>query len=157
MAGGKLSEREVKPFAMTYLPDLEPWGDPQLLAVGWLEPSQPYETGPVPEALLGKLVELFVDPWHACGLCVGSKGPRSFESHGRSIRMGSTNLYVPGEGVVYVAPSLILHYIESHRYAPPTVFHSAVLACPGIGSPPYKRALRSNGSAVLGRLLGEDA
>ena len=150
---------------MTYLPDLEPWGDPQLLAVGWLEPSQPYETGPVPEALLGKLVELFIDPWqpwvtggwHACGLCEGNKAPRSFEYHGRSIRMGSTNLYVPGDGVVYVAPSLILHYIESHRYAPPAVFRSAVQACPRSGGPTYKRALRSNGSAVLGKLLGDDA
>ena len=142
---------------MSHVPDLEAWSDPRLRAVGWLEPGRPYTKGEVSEAVFGKLVELLVDPWqpfaaagfHRCGFCRFSGGPLAFDYGNRSVRLGSNNLFLPGEGVVYVVPSLILHYMDAHEYAPPEVFRSAVLACPGNRGMPYLKALRANGPPDL--------
>jgi hypothetical protein len=57
------------------------------------------------------------------------------------VEMGAANLWVPGEGCVYVAPSLIAHYIRVHRYVPPREFVDAVMRCPEMGSEEYRRAL----------------
>jgi len=51
-----------------------------------------------------------------------------------STPQGILNLFVPGTGIVYVAPKLILHYIDAHEYQPPAEFCDAVLACPPMGS-----------------------
>jgi hypothetical protein len=56
--------------------------------------------------------------------------------------MGITNVFVPGEGVVYVAPSLVLHYMDSHEYALPESFVAAVRACPPMGTAKYLAAIR---------------
>lgn len=146
---------------MTFFADLEPWGHPQLLAVGWLESGHDYQTGKVSEAFFSKLVSLFANPWqpsvtlgfHGCDLCqfTGAPGALSYKGHTASI--GNANLCVPGDGVIYIAPSLVLHYIDAHCYAPPEVFQSAVLACPGSRGMAYMKALRSNGPPGLARLL----
>ncbi len=60
----------------------------------------------------------------------------------RVLSMGQLNLFIPGEGCVYVAPSLIAHYIRSHRYAPPAEFVEAVLECPEMHSEEYLQARR---------------
>lgn len=59
-----------------------------------------------------------------------------------TISMGSTNLFVPGAAALYVAPSLILHYMDAHEYAPPAAFCQAVLQCPPMRSMAYLRAIR---------------
>ena len=38
---------------------------------------------------------------------------------------------------MYVAPQLIVHYIDAHDYRPPGVFCAAVEACPPLGSAAY--------------------
>ena len=142
---------------MSHLPDLEAWGDPRLRAVGWLEPGHPHAKGEVSEAVFEKLLDLLVDPWqpfaalgsHRCGLCRFSGGPRVFRYKDRQVDLGSANLFLPGEGVVYVAPSLILHYMDSHGYAPPAVFQAAALACPESRGIAYLKALRANGPRDL--------
>lgn len=55
---------------------------------------------------------------HACTL--GSCRYGSFHS--------LRNIFVPGSGVVYVAPEGILRYISCHEYLPPREFCAAVLA-----------------------------
>jgi hypothetical protein len=55
--------------------------------------------------------------------------------------MGIYNLWVPGNDVIYVAPELILHYIQEHRYRPPDEFISAVLRCPDPKTQQYLDAL----------------
>lgn len=46
---------------------------------------------------------------------------------GREIDVGNGEIQVVGEGnVVYVAPTMILHYIVAHRYLPPEEFLRAV-------------------------------
>jgi hypothetical protein len=64
--------------------------------------------------------------------------------------VGCTNLFVPGDGVVYVAPSMIVHYLDAHRYQPPAAFLAAVDACPPMGSAAYHDALRTDNAGRWG-------
>jgi hypothetical protein len=118
--------------------------DPNLLAVGWLENGRPFETGPVDPAFRDRLIELLRHPWarvalagaHTCDLCRGARH--------------SLNLFVPGQGVAYAAPALILHYIDVHGYRPPNEFCDAVVACPEMGSEEYLAALRQVAPSLFG-------
>jgi hypothetical protein len=133
--------------------DLSPWGDVggeaptnPFRAVGWLEHSQPFPTGPVDAAVYARLVELLKDPWrpyvtmgfHRCDLCLYAGD-----------HTGNRELFVPGDGVIYVAPELIGHYMNAHGYRPPDEFCKAVLACPPMRSMPYLKALMANGAKTL--------
>lgn len=125
---------DLAPFA-----DLGPGYETCLRAVGWLERGRPFPTGAVDAAVYERLVELARDPWqpaiamgfHRCDLCLydGASGRR--------------NLYVPGDGVLFVCPELIAHYMNAHGYRPPDEFCAAVLACPPMRSMPYFKAVLS--------------
>jgi hypothetical protein len=67
---------------------------------------------------------------------------------GRRVQVGATNLYVPEGDTVYIAPSMILHYICRHRYRPPDSFCDALIDCLPMGSQPYLEALRPGLGAV---------
>ena len=69
------------------------------------------------------------------------------ERGGLVIRFGARNLFVPDKGCVYVAPSMIVHYIDVHRYEPPATFWEAVMKCPEMGSQNYRQALIESGPA----------
>ena len=129
--------------------DARNWHAP-LLAVGWLEHPHPFRRGPVQEDLLPRLVTMCGQAsdlsaarafggLHVCSICK-AEGARLAAS---PIPMSHTNLFVPGDGVVYLAPGGIVHYIEEHSYAPPEPFVRAVRACPDLRSENYHRALRS--------------
>jgi hypothetical protein len=144
---------------MTYYADLSPCDyfpfDTQgkLLSLGWLDADFPYARGNVDRAFIEKLAELLTDPWqpavamgrHECQFCRFSGGPPMFNFGGRTVRVGASNVFLPASGVIYVAPSLILHYIDSHGYAPPEEFQRAVLECPPMKSIQYLRAILANG------------
>jgi hypothetical protein len=129
---------------MPWQPDLKPCtalpvvGGEQLLAVGWLSREHPFPTGPTPRAVYERLREFINDPWqpfvtpgsHNCELC-------QFDGEA----CGSANLFIPAANVLYVAPELVVHYINAHFYRPPEVFCAAVLACPAMRSPDYRQAL----------------
>jgi hypothetical protein len=51
--------------------------------------------------------------------------------------------------VVYVAPELVVHYIESHGYQPPEEFIAAVMACPPQESAEFFGMLRPFGYSWL--------
>jgi hypothetical protein len=51
----------------------------------------------------------------------------------------------------YVAPSLVLHYVDAHEYLPPESFQRAVMACPPMRSMEYLRAISRHGLHKLGR------
>lgn len=59
--------------------------------------------------------------------------------------MGVFNLFIPGDGVLYVAPSLILHYMDAHGYGPPKEFQASVMSCPPMRSMDYLKAVLKNG------------
>jgi hypothetical protein len=107
---------------------------PSLLrAVGWLEGGKPYPRGTVEPPIFNALTELLKQPWepcffmgfHECDLCSG-KG-----------EYGKNNLFIPGDGFLFVCPELILHYINKHEYLPPVNFCDAVLVCPPMNSKAY--------------------
>jgi hypothetical protein len=118
-----------------------------LRAVGWLERGQPYPVGRVEPGVFDRLAELARDPWqpataagpHPCDLCLY-----------RAEAWGTANLFVPGDGVLYVCPELVIHYMNAHGYAPPPEFCRAVLACPTMRSVEYlKRVLESGGRPLV--------
>jgi hypothetical protein len=107
--------------------------------------------GEVSAEVYMKLEELLVDPWqpavsaglHPCDLCVY-----------RPEKQGTKNLFVPGDQRVYVAPELILHYVNAHGYRPPQEFCEAAIACPAMRSAEYRRALISAGGPGFLRAVG---
>lgn len=118
-----------------------------LRTVGWLEAGRLFATGSVDPAVYSRLVELLKDAWqpcvamglHRCDLCLYD---------GDS---GGGNLFVPGDGAIFVCPDLITHYMNAHGYRPPDEFCRAVLECPPMRSMPYLKALAAAGAGALVR------
>ncbi len=123
----------------------------KLIAVGWLDNEHPYTEGNLNDDTLDKLFELLVKPWNPmllmgyaeCGLCKIDINDLTYND--KTIRVGNLNLFIPGEGFLYVMPSLAAHYILAHNYAPPQEFCDAVMRCPPMGSDDYYRAVVANG------------
>ena len=76
---------------------------------------------------------------HACQLCIESPGlVKSDTCNGVAIdpncswarciaeRSSNGEIRVSGEGIVFAAPVLIVHYIEAHSYLPPAQFLKAI-------------------------------
>jgi hypothetical protein len=122
---------------------------PFLRAVGWLERGIAYPTGEVDRRVFDALCKLGTEPWqpavacgtHGCSLCL-------YQAEAR----GKNNLFIPGDGVIYVCPELIVHYMNAHGYSPPPAFCRAVLACPPMRSMEYLKALLDNGGKHLVQL-----
>ncbi len=120
---------------MQYL-DLSPWkgfgtGDDVFKAVGWLSKTHAFSTGSIPSDIIEAL-RLFVKeswkPWitaghHHCEFC-SPAGPWTLEN------TGSSEIWLPAQGVIFVAPTLILHYVEAHHYKPPDELLHALMTCP---------------------------
>lgn len=117
-----------------------------ILAVGWLGQGLQFPTGPTAREVFDRLLVFAAQPWqplvamggHECELC-------QFAGE----RVGSSNLFIPYDGKIYVAPELITHYINAHYYQPPAVFCEAVLACPPMDSREYKQLLVKYHGQVL--------
>jgi hypothetical protein len=116
-----------------------------LRAVGWLEAGRPFQTGPTNRAIYEKLCVLGKDPWaptafagmHFCDLCQYG-GPR-----------GVANVFIPGNGFLYVCPELITHYMNSHHYCLAEEFCEAVRGCRTMRSRDYLQAVLGNGGRQL--------
>ena len=112
-----------------------------LLAIGWLEPKHPYTRGDTGQEFYDRLKRLFRTLWvpvafmggQACRLC-RYDGDYSFQ-----------NIFIPANGVTYVALEGILHYLVAHDYCPPTKFREAVKNCPQMDTPAYFAALQAAG------------
>jgi hypothetical protein len=117
-----------------------------LRAVGWLERDHAFTAGTVDVLIYRRLRELAQSPWepgvflghHGCQLC-----------HYEPATYGTKNLFVPGDGVVYVCPELIAHYMNAHAYAPPPEFCKAVLACPEMSTKEYFKAMLNGGARSM--------
>lgn len=125
--------------AVTYIADLAPYdyhpGAPDGLAVGWLDRSEPFPTGECPQDVRDKLVELAQEPvrlmrgYHHCQFCLDrqypNEGVRLAET--TDVAHGNGEIWVTAnDGTSYAAPTLLVHYIEVHRYLPPDPFIDAV-------------------------------
>lgn len=143
---------------MAYFTDLAPCnyfkhqGDKRLLAIGWLEPDHRFATGQVEPSWLHGLVELLDHPWqpngffrgsHGCGFCRADDAPVNFDFEGRTVRLGFANLFVAGSQCVYVAPSLIAHYVVAHHYCPSVEFQYAIATSAPMCSADYFHTIAS--------------
>lgn len=99
-------------------------------AIGWLDPKHPYPTGDVPSEFLSRLKEFVArcsqsadalyfggfGGFHTCEFCDKAHGIGNFG--------------VPSGDLLFVAPEMVVHYIQQHGYSPPTEFVAAVLGSP---------------------------
>ena len=138
---------------MTYFSDLSAYAyghdsHPGVVHVGWLDGIHPYPQGTVDARLVEKMkllasrpVELYRGK-HLCEVCaepadiVKSFLPKFLP--GKAIdpncswarwaaeRSSNGEIRVSGDGVIFAAPVLIVHYIEVHNYLPPSKFLQAV-------------------------------
>ena len=130
--------------------DLQPLsyfgGEHELLrAVGWLGADQDFQKGAVAPELVEKLKSLLREPFQP----VAFAGPHECELCQFDAPSGSSNVFVPGDGIIYVMPELAIHYMAAHHYKPPEEFQQAVLDCPPMGTLDYRRAFLQNGGRSL--------
>jgi hypothetical protein len=113
-------------------------GGEHVRAIGWLHPDHAYTKGEVSAAFLSRLKQ-FV----ACGgksaeaLYFGAFGGfHTCEFCGQA--HGICNFGVPSGPILFVAPEMLVHYIEQHGYSPPAEFVEAVLHSPLPDSEEYE-------------------
>lgn len=105
------------------------------VSVGWLDSKFTFPTGDAPPDFLEKLFLLCLKPlaetrgFHSCNLC---KNPNYLaqtiaERNGVVCYLGNGEVHVASFDRVYVAPTLIYHYVSAHLYLPPGEFIDAVL------------------------------
>ena len=107
------------------------------LAVGWLEPSQPYRTGEVPPEFVKALHSLCRRPvrvtrgLHRCLFCPPPhhRWPGTTVAHpDGDYQVGHGEVHVTGlDGTRYAAPDMVIHYVTAHGYRPPNGFIAGVL------------------------------
>jgi hypothetical protein len=130
-----------------------------LLAIGWLEYPTRFNQGDSPDSLASRIRTLnsqaanafFLFSFmglHNCSFCAAN------DPHSSELPASSSNLFIPGNSVVFVAPGRIDHYIEAHSYLPPKQFITAVLTCPDLHSDEYREALRVSNAGVEAPLWG---
>jgi hypothetical protein len=137
---------------VTYFQDLSAWNrfggtTNQLIAIGWINQSHPFTQASIDPAIIAKLQQLpSPSPIAIASLSI-NECPYCRETS------SSTSFVIPGDGFLYVYPALLLHYIQAHGYAPPSVFCEAVLNCPPLDSPEYVEAVRQNCTPALFRSM----
>ena len=103
--------------------------------VGWLSESVPFCQAPTPPGLLAKIEAATLplrNPMrgiHGCPLCEHEHISEAIE--GREFLLGMSEAWFPSpHDEVYIAPSLLLHYVKRHDYLPPTELVQAAVALP---------------------------
>src|SRR5438034_4020922 len=110
-------------------------------AVGWLSATHPFAEGDVPAELLAGLKE-FANRWGDSTEALGwgcYMGPHCCELCDRFMACG--NFGVPSGGLLFVAPDMLHHYVEAHRYRPPDEFIAALMQSPLPGTDEYRAAV----------------
>lgn len=104
-----------------------------VLHVGWLDDLHDFPQGVTTFAVKSKLRQLMIAHRdmrrmrgiHPCTICGAS---HSYVGTGETLRtLGMSEIWIPSRsGLIYAAPSLILHYMDVHNYQPPREFLDAV-------------------------------
>jgi hypothetical protein len=126
---------------VTWFADLTPYTylrteptNPPTLNVGWLAHGRDFAKGNVPQRFVTRIQELCkyartqqTRGLHPCELC-----PDEIPWDDSS-RLSSAEIRAVGDdGTRYAAPTLILHYVTAHGYAPPEAFIAALLRMQGL-------------------------
>jgi len=104
-----------------------------VLNIGWIDSAHLFSKGaPQPPNVLEKLASIIVRDnvnqmrgMHYCPFC--SVENIRIQSSGRSILLGSAEVWVPYKDIIFAAPNLVFHYMERHQYAPPQQFIDALM------------------------------
>ncbi len=141
---------------MTYRADLT--SVEHVTWVGYLARGYQYPHGEVRDECFDRLVKLVMVrliQWfgfHTCDLdpCSSGQSQPKLYYQGQVIPdKCSTDILVPAENLVYMAPALILHYIRCHKYLPPACFLEAAMGCAEPGSDEYIAAINKVGHRFL--------
>lgn len=116
--------------------------------VGWLDTKYSYEKGEVSEEFLAGLWKCIRYPvhvcrgFHVCNLCLKENEPPIIKYKNEKREAGYYETVVKGkDGTLYLAPSLIFHYITEHQYKPPQEFIEAVLYTKKLSDKEYREIL----------------
>lgn len=130
---------------MAFFPDLSPYSygrsepHPNILNTGWLSDEHHFIRGSVSYPFLMALTRMAETPTnlyrglHTCEFCqppadIIAADERYYDVWA-SARSGNGEIRVSGPGgIIYVAPTLIVHYITEHQYRPPQQFIDAVIS-----------------------------
>ncbi|MFE3541950.1 hypothetical protein ACFXK0_03130 [Nocardia sp. NPDC059177] len=130
---------DLSPYAYIQAP--EDCG--QALNVGWLSVDEPFPTGETSPQFLSLLKKgskkriNMTRGYHGCEFCTSEilaeakgemAGLRMYNELVGLEALGNGEILVRGAaGECYIAPAMIVHYIELHNYLPPQEFIDAVL------------------------------
>ena len=103
------------------------------LNIGWLDALHPFQIGRLSASLLDKLKGLYrtsinqTRGFHLCPFCDATNYVfPTIEVAGTSRRLGSAEILLSDGSTNYLAPDLLIHYIECHSYQPPIEFMHAL-------------------------------
>lgn len=114
---------------------------PNVVNIGWLSSDHPFLKGLVSDEFLARLRKLIQAPvdltrgFHLCEFCppppatTTEGGLPSIDPAPGTIGNGEIRVS-DKSGKTYVAPVLILHYVQAHGYLPPSEFIQAVVSSP---------------------------
>jgi hypothetical protein len=107
-------------------------------AIGWLHPDHSYAKGNVSPEFLTRLKQFAAQCCESAeALFFGASGGiHTCEFCGKA--HCAAEFGVPNDGLLFVAPQLVVHYIEQHAYCPPAEFVAAVLRSPLPTSDEYR-------------------
>ncbi|MER6112583.1 DUF7919 family protein [Streptomyces hirsutus] len=124
---------------MSYFKDLSPYryrdGVDRAVNVGWLSLKNPFfPRGKTCSNAVEELKNLALSPsWRTrgyfmCPFCISERSePALVNFKATEIVLGSAELIVTSpDGSKFIAPDLVIHYIERHSYRPPQVFLEAL-------------------------------
>lgn len=122
---------------MAYFTDLTPYSyaetDVDRFNVGWLDDEHAFPKAPadpLPRKALAYVLKFQVNETtgtHACVLC-GRLQISFADDDGNERLLGAAELHIDGnDGSAFAAPSLVVHHVVEHDYAPPASFCRAVI------------------------------
>ncbi len=106
-----------------------------MLNVGWLSQGRDFPVGgELPLEFTDRLARLArrhpvnrMRGWQSCPFCEEAY-PVEIDVDEEQLPVGDAEIHVSGPGGrVYVAPTLVVHYVAAHGYRPPDEFVMAVL------------------------------
>ncbi len=104
------------------------------VCVGWLGREEGFVKGKVSEIIVKRLLLLCLFPrnltrgYHVCEFCPSNPYPEDIRQQkgklfGKMIFLGNGEIHIQGKNNrLYIAPTLIVHYISVHNYKPPQEF-----------------------------------
>lgn len=94
----------------------------KIIAIGYLDISEPFEKGEVSQRFLLKLKSL----WNE-GMTLGSMGHHTCEFCQKATSSSEKILIDRENKIKYIFPEMIFHYCQVHKYLPPPDFIKFVM------------------------------